>query len=88
MIFMARCLVAVVVLILILFVSILVTVHVYRKALDLVKDSGRLDQYSIVQYLKQVFVSALLLLIVMLMLLLVAVILYALIMSTMYLCSD
>jgi hypothetical protein len=85
---MARCLVAVVILVLVLLITLIVTVHVYRKALDLVKDSGRLDQYSIVQHLTQVFVSALLLLIVMMLLLLVAVLLYALIMSTMYLCSD
>jgi len=48
---MVRCLVAVVILVLVLLATIAIAVCVYRRALDLVRDSSKIDQYSIAQYL-------------------------------------
>ena len=84
MIFMARCLVTAVILVVVLFIAIAIAAYIYKEALDLVRDSSKLDQYSIVQYLVHVFASAMLLLIVMLLLLLIAVLLYALIDLALY----
>jgi uncharacterized membrane protein len=73
-----RCLVLALVLVVLLIAVIAMATYIYKKVLDLTRDSSKLDQYSIVQYLIRVFASALLLLIVMLLLLLVAVLMYTL----------
>ena len=84
MIFMARCLAATVILVVVLFIAIALAAYIYKESLDLINQVQNIDPSNIVQYLVRVFASAMLLLLVMLLLLLIAILLYALIDLALY----
>jgi len=84
---MSKCLLSIAILVAVLVITIAVSMHLYRSSISLLRFS-EVRPENLVQILTHIFVSALILLLVMMFLLLIAVLLYALIMSTIYLCSD